>query len=58
MPFPIPSQNPHDEPFAIIKLNSEWLLYLLGALEHLLDRDLWEGTPAQQQDAVAAPGRF
>lgn len=51
-PKPVPSVAPNVAPYAFLRVNREWLKYVLGALHTLMDRAMWEGSEVEAQTAM------
>jgi len=47
-----PQETPFETPLMAIAVNENWMGFLLGQLEHLLDPNKWEGTTEEQHTAV------
>lgn len=45
--LPVPGVHPTDAPTVTITLNSEWIPYIVGALDPFLRPSYWSGTQAE-----------
>jgi len=41
--LPVPGIAPDDPPLVLIQVNEDWIPYLIGAVEKLLDPSMWNG---------------
>src|SRR5690606_29793992 len=53
-PIPIPPGSPSDDPCFTLCVSESWWPAVHGCLQLLRERDLWIGTPTEQQAALDA----